>query len=228
MPALNPRPAQFDRASQHRRGLIAKIHVAKKQLALAEDDYRQILFDETGRMSSADCDERQLEKVIDRLKRVGFKPVPRYGAKTAATHPMARKARALWISLHHLGVVRNASEEAFEAFAMRQLGCDRLVWARQSDAFRLIEALKNMAVRNGWPQVSPNGAKLSVVQLQEGLCLAILAKLKVAGIAADAWTLQIAAYRLTGFVAPAGAWSAEAYGELAKALGAKLPAGDRT
>ena len=34
------RPARFDRASQHRRGLIAKIHVARKQLAISEDDYR--------------------------------------------------------------------------------------------------------------------------------------------------------------------------------------------
>ena len=166
-----------------------------------------------------------MEKVVERLKRIGFQPTPKAGGLGVAMHPMARKARALWISLHHLGVVKNPSEKALEAFAKRQLGCDRLVWAKQSDAFRLIEALKDMAARNGWAQVSPKGAKLSVLQLQEGLCLAILAKLKAAGFAAEAWTLQIAAYRLTGFVAPAGAWTAEAYSELASALGAKLRAG---
>ncbi|MFX8708345.1 regulatory protein GemA, partial [Acinetobacter baumannii] len=67
-------------------------------------------------------------------------------------HPMARKARALWISLHKLGVVHNPSEQALEAFAKRQLGCEKLVWARQSDAYRLIEALKSMAERAGWRQ----------------------------------------------------------------------------
>lgn len=219
MLAHEARPAQFDRAAQHRRGLIAKIHVGKKQLRLAEDDYRQILFDETGRASLTECDERGLEKVVGRMKAIGFRPVQRPGARAAATHPMARKARALWISLHHLNVVKNPSEEALEAFAKRQLGCDRLVWARQSDAFRLIEALKDMAVRNGWAQ----GGKPSVAQLQEGLCLAILAKLKAAQIVPADWSLDIAAWRLCGIeTAKPGGFTADDYAGLAKALGNKL------
>lgn len=219
MPALDPRPAQFDRPAQHRRGLIAKIHVAKKQLRIAEDDYRQILLDETGRLSLTECDERGLEKVVGRLKRIGFHPAPMPSRKGVATHPMARKARALWISLHHLGVVKNPSEEALEAFAKRQLGCDRLVWAKQSDAFRLIEALKDMAARNGWPQ----GARPSVAQLQEGLCLAILEKLKAAKMVPDDWSLDTAAWRLCGIeTAKPGGFTVDDYAGLAKALGDKL------
>ena len=82
------------------------------------------------------------------MKAIGFRPpLPRAGKK-AATHPMARKARALWISLHHLGVVQNPAEEALEAFARRQLKCERLSWANQRDAHKLIEALKAMAQRH--------------------------------------------------------------------------------
>jgi phage gp16-like protein len=81
--------------------MLAKIHVAKKQLAMDEDDYRQLLFEQTGHGSAGDCTDAQLARVIERMKAIGFRPLPRAGKK-AATHPMARKARALWISLHHL------------------------------------------------------------------------------------------------------------------------------
>jgi phage gp16-like protein len=45
----------FDAGSQERRVLIAKIHVAKKEMALLDDDYRAMLIRVTGRASSADC-----------------------------------------------------------------------------------------------------------------------------------------------------------------------------
>ncbi|MCU0946789.1 MAG: regulatory protein GemA [Porphyrobacter sp.] len=204
-----------------RRAMIAKLHVAKKQLALAEDDYRQILFEETGHTSAADCDARGLEKVLKRLEAKGFRPLPKKGVPGAAQHPMARKARALWISLYHLGAVRNSSERALEAFAQRQLGCERLVWAKQSDAFRLIEALKAMAERNGWPQT--DGA--SPRALNEALCQAILWKLKGAGEVPADWTIDTAAFRLAGIETGAeGPMDAEAYQRLAAVLGEKLRA----
>ncbi|MGE0773543.1 MAG: regulatory protein GemA [Sphingomonadaceae bacterium] len=218
------RPAQFDRAAQHRRSMLAKINIARHQLAMAEDDYRQILFEATGRASLRECSERQLDQVLARMKALGFQPLPRAGGKSAAQHPMAKKARALWISLHQLGVVNNPSEKALEAFAHRQLGCERLVWARQSDAFRLIEALKAMAARGGWPQSCLVTQKpLSPIALQQGLCNAILRKLKEADAIPADWELHDAAWRLCGIEnLKDGAWTAEDYQRLASALGAKL------
>ena len=134
---------------------------------------------------------------------------------------MARKARALWISLHQLGVVRNSSEQAFEAFACRQLGCEKLVWARQSDAFKLIEALKAMGLRAGWKMVPDvEGFRYSVRELQEQLCQAILRRLKKHGVAPAFWTIDDAAWRLCGIEnAQERGWTAEDYGRLAAALG---------
>lgn len=216
-------PARFDRAAQHRRALMAKIHVAKKQLLMDEDDYRQILLDETGKQSLKQCSDKQLELVVSALKRKGFQPIQRKGV---AMHPMARKARALWVSLYHLGVVRNKEEEALEAFAKRQLGCDRLIWARQSDANRLIEALKAMAVRAGWIQHDPvTGKHLAPLTLQSSLCQVILAKLKKAGEVPQDWALHQAMWQLCGIEnARDAAWSAEDYVHLAAALGRKLRA----
>jgi phage gp16-like protein len=206
--------------------MIAKIHVAKKQLALADDDYRQILLDVAGRTSSGDCTDAELEKVIKRFEQLGFKPIHK-NAQSArpAQHPVARKARALWISLYHLNAVRSPDEKALESFAKRQLGCERLVWANQSHGYRLIEALKAMAERHGWAQTDAHGHAISVMKLREGLCEAILARLKAAGEVPADWTIDIAAFRLCGIEPGAnGPITAEGYDNIAHALGRKLRA----
>ncbi|MCX9146596.1 gp16 family protein [Erythrobacter sp. WG] len=221
----NAAPARFDRSASHRRAMLAKIHVAKKELQLADDDYRQILLDSAGRTSAGDCTEAELERVLKRLQEIGFTPLTKAGAARPAQHPMARKARALWISLHHLGAVEKPSEQALEAFARRQLKCERLVWADQSQGYRLIEALKAMAERHGWPQVDPAGRPWSLLKLKELLCEAILAKLKARDIVPADWTLDTAAFRLCGIEPGAeGPITAEGYDAIASALGQKLRA----
>lgn len=217
------KPAAFDRFHQQRRTMIAKIHVARKELMIDEDDYRQIIFDEANSKASlTQCTVGELEMILTRLKALGFKPKPT-GGRGVATHPMARKARALWISLYHLGAVHNPAEQALEAFACKQLGCEKLIWARQSDAYRLIEALKAMAIRNGWRQTNSAGQKLSPVTLQSHLCDVILAKLKAAGVVPDEWGLHHAMWRLCGIEnAREKGWTAEDYARLAAALGQKL------
>lgn len=216
------RPAQFDRGAQHRRAMLAKVQIARQQLRICEDDYRAILMDETGRLSCKDMDEAGLAKVLKRMERLGFKAVPKGGKSRVADYPMARKARALWISLHQLGVVRNPSEQAFEAFAKRQLKCEVFSWARQSEGYKLIEALKDMANRAGWDQSASSGSRWpSPVLLQERLCIAIVRKLHAAGIVPANWTLNDAAWKLCGELM-SGPVSAEQYQRLAAALGAKL------
>jgi phage gp16-like protein len=177
----------FDRATQHRRAMLAKINIARHQLAMAEDDYRQLLLDTTGKLSLKECSDAQLDAMIAKLKSKGFTPLPSPGRAPrpdqkarlvpAAQHPMARKARALWISLYHLGVVHNPAEEALEAFAKRQLGCERFSWARQSEGYRLIEALKAMAERAGWRQRGLDGKPLAPLTLASHLCQVILGRL---------------------------------------------------
>jgi phage gp16-like protein len=146
--------------ADHRRAIMAKVHLAKKELGLDDDTYRAVLLRVTGRASSADCTESQLAALLDEFKRLGWKgakagPSKRPGTAPVsrlADHPSAKKARALWISLYQLGVVREPSEQALEAFAARQLKCERLQWADQGQVYKLIEALKAMAERAGWSQ----------------------------------------------------------------------------
>lgn len=219
---IGPAPAQFDKSSQHRRSMIAKVQIARQQLNMAEDDYRQILFDQTGKTSLKDCSEPQIARVLDVMKQKGFKPLP--GKKKVATHPMGVKARIMWESLYHLGAVHNPAYEAFEAWACERLECTKLQWALQSDGFRIIEPLKDWAKRNGWLQHNPaTGRAFSPIELKASLCSAILLKLKAAGVVPGDWMLHHAAWQLCGIEnAKADPWTASDYERLAAALGTKL------
>jgi phage gp16-like protein len=150
-------------ARQMGKSLLAKIHIAKKDLGLDDDTYRDVLEAATGKRSAAGLTGGELVAVVKHFEARGWKPSVVKGGKAGAAasgrparradHPVARKARALWISLHQLGVVENSSEQALEAFAKRQLGVDRLQWADQGQGFKLIEALKRMAEREAdWDQ----------------------------------------------------------------------------
>lgn len=146
--------------SADRRALLAKVHLGAKDLGLDDETRRDLLARVTGGLrSSADCTEVQLVGVLNEYRRLGWKPATpqqmvanRAPTRTPAKHPVAMKARAMWISLHQLGVVRDPSERALESFGKRQLKVDRLQWADQAQGFRMIEALKQMAERAGWSQ----------------------------------------------------------------------------
>jgi phage gp16-like protein len=182
-----------------RRAMLAKVHVAKKELGLDETLYGDVLFRETGQSSAGNCSDTELVKLLDAFKRMGWQAKPKQPRARIADHKTARKARALWISLGHLGAIESVSEQALEAFAKRQLGCDKMQWADQSLMFKLIEALKAMALREGWDST---GSDLGVVKSR--LLIAILAKLKAKGYAADDWDVSEAARRIARFVSSEG------------------------
>ncbi|WP_370236567.1 regulatory protein GemA [Brevundimonas sp.] len=146
-----------------RRPSLIKVQIARKELGLADDDYRMILTRLTGHSSAADCSDADLGRVLDEFKAKGWTPKVVAGGRAGARkpesrkarpadHPSAKKARALWLSLWNLGEVRDPSETALEAFARRQLKVERLQWADQALVYKLIEALKAMAERAGWLQ----------------------------------------------------------------------------
>ena len=172
-------PARFA-PNPGRRAMLAKVHLARKELGLNEADYRAVLARVTGVSSAAVMTSEQLHAALSEFRRLGWQqkssdrtrvsgrspqsgPAGRASRESAgdagasrqprpADHPAAKKARSLWISLAQLGVVRNSGEQALEAFARRQLGVERLQWADQAQVYKLTEALKAMAERAGWSQ----------------------------------------------------------------------------
>ena len=121
----------------------AIINIAKSQLGLEEDDYRAVLERTTGKASLRLMTNPDKLKVIDEMKRLGFK------AKTA-TKPYIRLIHALWKSCHRLGVVEDGSRTALRAFCANRLPSnvstdpDLLNYEQASP---IIEALKSMEKR---------------------------------------------------------------------------------
>lgn len=59
---------------EKRKGLIAKIKVAQKELALDDDNYRAILKRITGKLSCKQMNLLELQKIMAEMERLGFKP----------------------------------------------------------------------------------------------------------------------------------------------------------
>lgn len=134
------------------RALIAKIHIAKKELALADESYRAILERVTGRASSKDCSERQLEQLLAEFKRLGW--VPKTGTTRISDRPYVRKIYALWKEAGIVGAVDTASKQALRAFVERQTrpaagrpGKSAPEFCSPAEANRVSEGIKAMIRR---------------------------------------------------------------------------------
>lgn len=58
---------------ESRRSLMAKLHIARKDLRLDEDTYRAMLENLTGKRSAADCTDRQLVMLVAALRKRGWR-----------------------------------------------------------------------------------------------------------------------------------------------------------
>ena len=139
--------------------LIAKMHVAKKQLGLDDDTYRDTLELVTGKRSAKDMNDRQRVKVLEHFQTKGFdaSPVkPKADGRKKLTGKYAGKLQALWIAGWNLGLVKNKDDAALLAFVKRQTGIDHTRFLRDGDdAYKAIEAMKKWLERAGVDWTSP-------------------------------------------------------------------------
>jgi phage gp16-like protein len=131
---------------------IAAIHVGKTRLGLDDETYRDFLFALTRHRSAAELDEPARRKVIEAMRRAGFKQT-RSVEKTmraAGRQPQLAMIRVLWKELKFLGALgRDASERRLAGFAKRITGIDRLEWTPAADLRKVIEGLKAWRDRVG-------------------------------------------------------------------------------
>lgn len=102
--------------SSDRRAMIAKVHIAKKDLRLEDVDYRMIVERITGEVSAGHCTDAQLAAVLTEFTRLGWKPATA-GRRTSAK-PWVRKIYGIWNDLRPL--LDHATEETLRAFVRRQ------------------------------------------------------------------------------------------------------------
>ena len=145
-------------AKTPRNRLLAAVHAAKNNAGLDDADYRAMLERITGHTSARYCSENSLRAVLDHLNGAAGQAGKPASARQADT-PVARKCRALWLSLYWLDVIEDRRETALLAFLERQTGKKRFEWLTPVEADKVIEALKAMGVRAGvdWSPIDIGG-----------------------------------------------------------------------
>lgn len=130
--------------------IIQLIHIAKSQMGMDADTYRQMLLSITGKTSTSDMNPGQLNKVLVAMKAKGFVVKPSSKARTTrqlADFPQAKKLRALWLEMYAQGFVRDSSEEALRRWVKRETDVDGLQWLESDKASAAIEKLKKWQER---------------------------------------------------------------------------------
>lgn len=135
-------------ANSARRNRLAALHCARRDLGLDEDPYRDLLERVGGKRSAADLSDRQLDRVLGEMTRLGWKPDHKSRMRQGRTQ-LGRYMRALWKE-----VSRERTEASLQAMIRRQLGWGEGVLPDPDlldprDANAVIEALKAMAKRQG-------------------------------------------------------------------------------
>ena len=153
------RRTRDSRSESIRKGLLAKVHVAKAQMGLDDADWRAILEERFGVTSSALLSPDQLENLVGHLEKCGWKPargrkpIDRHGKPHVATRDdsgMGREGqmRKIEALLAELGRAegRYMPWDYAAAILKHQTGVTRLEYADPIQLKGVIAALsKNVA-----------------------------------------------------------------------------------
>lgn len=122
------------------------VAIARKRLAMADDDYRQLLAEYGGCASARDLDDRGFDAVMARFRQLGFVSdhyQAGYGARAgmASPHQLAL-IRELWPLC-----VADASEAHLRNWLAKQFKVSDLRFLDEKKAPKVITALKSMQAR---------------------------------------------------------------------------------
>lgn len=119
--------------------LMAKIHIAKKDLHLDDDTYRDVLWRVTGKRSCKDMTIAQLQDVVKDMEKSGFKPkaAPKHGKKPSVVgkrEPLMGKIHAMLTDMGlHWNYAHGMADSMFKI--------KRLQWLNDSQLYKLTQAL---------------------------------------------------------------------------------------
>lgn len=122
--------------------MLAKIHIAKKDLGLDDGTYRDMLAALFGEESSADLSIGQMEDFLKRFKELGWRGPARrrgkgrYGAASAASQVEALRERARAIA----GDLENG-EKRLDGLVRKICGVDCLEWSSDVGKLKRLVAI---------------------------------------------------------------------------------------
>ncbi|MDO8940872.1 MAG: regulatory protein GemA [Methylicorpusculum sp.] len=133
-----------------RQAELAKIHIAKKQLDLDDDTYRQILKEQGGAESSSKLTALGRAKVLDYFRQKGFsaKAKPQHGRAPNNLGSQSDRAAKLG-KIQALLAEANRPFEYAQALAKRMYKKDALEFCSHAELTGIITALVKNAKKEG-------------------------------------------------------------------------------
>ncbi|MGY3959988.1 gp16 family protein [Aeromonas popoffii] len=151
-----------NKPSSERTRLIRLVQVGRRTLGLDEETYRDVLEQQSGKRSASELTLQELDKVLVAMKAAGFKPTVKRPVKGAASQRLSPASgglvrtgeigviRAVWITMHRHGLLRDGSETALNHYVERQtvrinkgIGVAEVAWLSDALAYSVLESLKN-------------------------------------------------------------------------------------
>lgn len=148
--------------SSERTRLIRLVQVGRRSLGLDDETYRELLTQQSGKRSAAELTPQELNKVLAAMKGAGFKPTVKRPVKETTSKRLSPARgtqvktaeigviRAIWITMHRHGLLRDGSETALNHYVERQtvrlnkgVGVAEVAWLSEELAYPVLESLKN-------------------------------------------------------------------------------------
>lgn len=136
----NKYPSTFN----EKRKDIQLIHIAKQQLGMEDETYRDMLWSVARVKSSTSLDYAGRKKVLDHMKSCGFKPLSKNAGKPnvkADLAPLMGKIGALLADMKLPWAYLTASSDGTPCMLKRIAGVDKLEWATSEQLQALVAAL---------------------------------------------------------------------------------------
>lgn len=131
-----------------RNGQIAKIHIAKAQLGLDDDEYRALLGRVAGVSSAKDLNPRQMGAVLAAFEKLGWQP--KAPAKQGRKRPNVKTTKQLLLGKIEAQLADAGRPWAYaDAMALRICKVERLEWCDEVQLQKIVAALNYDANRHG-------------------------------------------------------------------------------
>jgi len=124
------------RLERQRKGLLAKVHIAKKELCLLDDDYRAILQEEFGVTTAKALTVGELQSLVRRFESKGWCPKSTRQISPDQAEALKERAAAL------------AAEAGLDGTRLRGLvrricGVEKLEWCQDTHSLKRLLAAMN-------------------------------------------------------------------------------------
>lgn len=152
------------KVGETRKNDLAAIHIARQELAMDDDTYRDLLQRLTGHRSSADLDDIQRDRVLAEMRRLGAlakrKPADPTKGKPRNFDSMPEMVTKIEALLADMKLPWSYAD----AIAKRQCGIARVAWLKSEDHLRAIIAALHVE-----QQKRQAGEQINTMLLEVGL-----------------------------------------------------------